>query len=108
MLADAPERAAFRCVGVLRGIKEAAGTGLVQAFQMITALMHTGVDRPSGLRWPHVAGTRNGAEFWYSCAVPRIVRDVISFCTALQDTLYRWPFVDNSLDLPTFERLPQR
>ncbi len=81
--------------------KESAATGFVAAFQALSALQHTGVDRPSGLRWPHVAGTRNGAEFWYSCALPHITRDVISPCSALQYTLYRWPFHDDSLDLPT-------
>lgn len=81
--------------------KESAATGLLAGFQALFALLHTGVDRPSGLRWPHVAGMRNGAEFWYSCALPRIVRDVISDCSAPQFTLYRWPFHDDSLNLPT-------
>src|SRR5262249_44282512 len=34
-----------------------------------------GVDKPSGLRWPHIAGTRNGWPFWYTTTLPTLVRD---------------------------------
>ena len=52
----------------------------------------TGVDRPSGLKWPRVTGTRSGAPFQYSVKLPTIVRDRIAVCSGEPDTFYDLPF----------------
>lgn len=58
-----------------------------------------GVDRPSGLRWPGVAGTRKtGHPFRYSCPLPSIGRDRIAKCTGVADTYYRFPFEGGAPD----------
>ncbi len=49
----------------------------------------TGVDRPSGLRWPRIEGTRNGHPFRYGVELPSIVRDAITTSCA---SFYRLPF----------------
>jgi murein DD-endopeptidase MepM/ murein hydrolase activator NlpD len=51
-----------------------------------------GTDNASGVRWPHVTGTRNGQPFRYACSVPKLVRDAINTCFGMQDTFYRLPF----------------
>jgi murein DD-endopeptidase MepM/ murein hydrolase activator NlpD len=58
-----------------------------------------GVYAPSGLRWPHVRGQRNGSSYRYSCRVPRVVRDVVDFCPgANEDSYYRHPFYPTVID----------
>ncbi len=51
-----------------------------------------GVATPAGLEWPHVAGTRDGATFWYSVKLPTIVRDAVTRCASGPDTYYKLPF----------------
>jgi hypothetical protein len=53
--------------------------------------IYHGTDHPSGLLWPHVAGTRNGKPFRYACAVPELARDALDFCQGTE-TFYRLPF----------------
>jgi hypothetical protein len=68
------------------------GAGLGGALGTVTAFLKHGVTTFSGLRWPHVRGTRNGTTFWYSCATQRIVRDVVDYCpAAAEDSYYRYP-----------------
>lgn len=56
------------------------------------SLLKAGVDTPAGIRWPHIAGTRNGSTFWYSVKVPSIVRDAVTRCASAPDTFYKLPF----------------
>lgn len=51
-----------------------------------------GVDKPSGLRWPHANGVLNGYENRYSCELPDIRRDLLAACTGPTNTFYRLPF----------------
>jgi murein DD-endopeptidase MepM/ murein hydrolase activator NlpD len=51
-----------------------------------------GVDHPAGIYWPRVTGQHNGATFWYSCALPPVVRDAVGKCGDLPHTYYRLPF----------------
>lgn len=69
---------------------------LAQAYGELLAASLAGVDHPAGLRWPHVEGKRNGADFWYSAALPAIVRDVVNFC-ASPHAYYRLPFAHGDL-----------
>lgn len=63
-------------------------TGLPDA----NSLSKAGVDTPAGVRWPHIAGTRNGSTFWYSVKLPAIVRDAVRRCNFVPDTFYKLPF----------------
>ena len=58
----------------------------------LTEFKRTGVDRPSGLVWPQVKGTRNGEIFAYSAKVPTVVRDRITDCSGSLDSHYETPF----------------
>lgn len=51
-----------------------------------------GVTTAAGMRWPTLAGTRNGT-YWYSCKIEPIVRDVVNFCPspATENSYYRYP-----------------
>jgi hypothetical protein len=40
----------------------------------------SGQDRPAGLRWAHVSGSRNGHPFQYSTALPKLVHDRVAKC----------------------------
>lgn len=52
-----------------------------------------GTENRSGLVWPHVKGTASGEPFRYSCAVPKVIRDVVTFChTDAEHSYYRIPF----------------
>jgi murein DD-endopeptidase MepM/ murein hydrolase activator NlpD len=56
-----------------------------------------GVDHAAGLRWPRIKGTRNGHSFWYSAAVPTLIKDAITFCPdfgVAHYSFYRlpWPY----------------
>lgn len=53
-----------------------------------------GTNRRSGLDWPRITGTRNGAPYRYTCAVPRVVRDLIQTCGGgtSNHTYYRLPY----------------
>jgi murein DD-endopeptidase MepM/ murein hydrolase activator NlpD len=59
-------------------------------------LQMTGVDKPAPVTWPNVVGVHNGAFFKYSCQVPAIVRDVVSFCGSAPHVYYRFPFTSGS------------
>lgn len=52
----------------------------------------TGVDKPAGLIWPRVKGTRGGKPFWYTCELPTVSRDVVETCADAPNTYYRAPF----------------
>jgi murein DD-endopeptidase MepM/ murein hydrolase activator NlpD len=56
----------------------------------------SGTDRPSGLRWPRITGTRNGAPFRYSAALPFIDRDLAELCDPGPDSFYRLPWTNNT------------
>jgi murein DD-endopeptidase MepM/ murein hydrolase activator NlpD len=58
----------------------------------------TGVDKPSAVRWPHVSGQRNGSEFWFSCPLPSIGRDLIDECSGVANTYYKFPFEGGAPD----------
>jgi hypothetical protein len=49
-------------------------------------LDNIGQDHPSGLRWAHLEGTRNGWPFWYSTRTPHVVRDLIAHCPVVAAT----------------------
>ncbi|MCP4602178.1 MAG: peptidoglycan DD-metalloendopeptidase family protein [Proteobacteria bacterium] len=52
-----------------------------------------GVDKASGLMWPHVEGVKNSMPFSYSCELPPIVRDAVAFCSGTAPhTFFRLPF----------------
>lgn len=72
--------------------------GVSGALQAAYAQAVTGVNHAAGVRWPHENGSWNGAEFQYSCSVPKIVRDVVNFCEG-PDAYYRLPFADYRLSL---------
>ncbi len=52
----------------------------------------TGVDEPSGLRWPRVRGFRNGETFQYACDLPRLDRDLVDYCPSPPNSFYELPF----------------
>lgn len=52
----------------------------------------TGIDHPSGLRWPAVSGIRNGKSYRYGCRLPSITRDMINACPTSPNSYYRLPF----------------
>jgi hypothetical protein len=58
----------------------------------IAPLAGTGTDRPSGLRWPRLVGTRNGLPFSYSAKVPFIDRDLAELCNPGPNSFYRLPW----------------
>lgn len=67
----------------------------------INEFKRTGVDRPSGLIWPQVRGTRNGYDYAYSAKVPTVVRDLITDCPGSLNSHYRVPFYGSDFGLIT-------
>lgn len=61
-------------------------------YGFLSAQLH-GVDKPSGLRWPHANGVQNGFENRFSCRLPDIGRDLLAACPGGTNTLYRFPFL---------------
>jgi len=57
----------------------------------------TGVDHGAGLRWPRLKGTRSGKPFWYTVALPTLVRDVVTFCGNQPNSFYRLPWTNGSI-----------
>lgn len=53
---------------------------------------YQGVDRPAGVSFPAVIGTRNGASYRYVCTVPDLVRDKVDPCADSPDSYYRLPY----------------
>jgi murein DD-endopeptidase MepM/ murein hydrolase activator NlpD len=50
-----------------------------------------GTSNASGLRWPRVVGHNNGGDYAFSCRTPKLVRDVLHFCSPVRG-FYRFPF----------------
>lgn len=76
------------------GVAPPGPLNLEGAAQEQNALLETGVPHPAGVMWPHRRGLNNGHEFQFSCAVPKIVRDVVNFCPDRPvDAYYRMPFL---------------
>jgi len=51
-----------------------------------------GTNHKSFLNWPNIHGSRNGEDFQYSCAVPKLSTDIVIGCGSWPDTYYRLPF----------------
>ncbi len=53
---------------------------------------YQGVDRPAGVSFPAVGGTRNGSPYRYACSVPDLVRDKVDVCADSPDSYFRLPY----------------
>jgi murein DD-endopeptidase MepM/ murein hydrolase activator NlpD len=51
-----------------------------------------GINKASGLMWPHIQSYWNGHPFRYSCELPVVVRDLIQKCNLSRDDFHRLPF----------------